>query len=130
MNQEVIVKAYQEDLRIRIIQAREAGESSAEVARRFAITVRTVERYWKRYRETAQISPRQHGGYRKSKLAAHDGQLQRWIEQKPDLTLTELQARCLLELKVTISLHALWYRLERSGLSFKKNDARRRAGPA
>jgi len=130
MNEEVIVKAYQEDLRIRIIQAREEGASSAEVARRFAITVRTVERYWKRYRETAQISPKRHGGYRKSKLAVHEGQIRRWIEEKPDLTLAELQARCLLELKVAISLHALWYRLESSGLSFKKNDARRRTRPA
>ena len=100
------------------------------VARRYQVTVRTVERYWKRYRETSEIAPKRQGGYRVSKLAAHDGRLREWIEQKPDLTLMELQERCALRLKVAISLHALWYRLERLGLSFKKNDARRRARPA
>jgi transposase len=97
------------------------------VARRYHVTVRTVERYWKRYRETAQIQPKRQGGYRVSKLAAHDGTLLHWIKQQPDLTLAELQQRCARQLEVSISVHALWYRLERLGLSFKKNHARRRA---
>jgi transposase len=124
------VKAYSEDLRKRIIVAKEKGPSSAVVARRFSLNVRTVERYWKRFQETAQIAPKKHGGYRRSKLARHDHELVKWIERQPDLTLAELQQRCDERLKVSISLHALWYRLERIGLSFKKNDARRRARPA
>lgn len=125
-----MVKAYSEDLRKRIIGAKEKGQSSAVVARRFSVNVRSVERYWKRYQETAQIAPKRHGGYRHSKLAAHDRQLSAWIEQQPDLTLAELQQRCDQRLKVAVSLHALWYRLDRIGLSRKKNDARRRARPA
>jgi transposase len=125
-----MVKAYSEDLRKRIIAAKEKGQSSAVVARRFSLNVRTVERYWKRYQETAQIAPKRHGGYRRSKLAPHDRELVKWIERQPDLTLSELQRRCLEHLRVSISLHALWYRLGRIGLSFKKNDARRRARPA
>jgi len=93
---------------------------NADNARRYQVTVRTVERYWKRYRETSEIAARRQGGYRISRLAPHDGRLRRWIEEKPDLTLMELQERCALRLKVAISLHALWYRLERLGLSFKK----------
>jgi hypothetical protein len=31
---------------------------------------------------------------------------------------------------VAIGITALWHRLRRLGLSYKKNDARRRAGPA
>ena len=124
------MKAYSEDLRKRIIVTKEKGQSSAVVARRFSVNVRTVERYWKRYQETAQIAPKRHGGYRRSKLAPHDRELVKWIERQPDLTLSELQQRCLEHLRVSISLHALWYRLGRIGLSFKKNDARRRARPA
>ena len=124
------MKAYSEDLRKRIIAAKEKGQSSAVVSRRFSLNVRTVERYWKRYQETAQIAPKRHGGYRRSKLAPHDHELMKWIERQPDLTLSELQQHCLEHLKVSISLHALWYRLDRIGLSFKKNDVRRRARPA
>jgi transposase len=124
------VKAYSEDLRKRVIVAKEKGQSSAVVARRFSLNVRSVERYWKRYEETAQIAPKRHGGYRRSKLAGHDRELIQWIERQPDLTLVELQQRCQERLEVSISVHALWYRLGRIGLSFKKNDARRRARSA
>jgi transposase len=44
--------------------------------------------------------------------------------------LSELQRRCLEQLKVSIGITALWHRLEQLGLSYKKNDARRRARSA
>jgi transposase len=46
------------------------------------------------------------------------------------LTLAELQQKCQTQLQVSIGLTALWHRLRHLGLSFKKNDARRRTGPA
>jgi transposase len=44
--------------------------------------------------------------------------------------LSELQKRCWERLNVAIGITALWHRLERLGLSYKKNDARRRARSA
>jgi transposase len=44
--------------------------------------------------------------------------------------LSEIQQRCLEQLRVPIGLTALWHRLEHLGLSYKKNDARRRARSA
>jgi transposase len=44
--------------------------------------------------------------------------------------LNELQKRCLEQLKVSIGITALWHRLEQFGLSYKKNDARRRSRSA
>ncbi len=129
LNQEERIKAYGEELRKRIIKAREEGQSGALVARRYQITVRTVERYWRRYCETAEIGPKKLGGYRKSKLAPYESDLLRWIEQQPDLSLSELRERCRERLRVAVSINALWYRLERMGLSVKKNDARRRTRP-
>jgi transposase len=41
-----------------------------------------------------------------------------------------LQKQCREQLQVAIGLTALWHRLERLGLSYKKNDARRRARSA
>jgi transposase len=45
------------------------------------------------------------------------------------LSLAELQQRCAAQLEVSIGVTALWHRLRHLGLSYKKNDARRRARP-
>jgi len=50
-----------------------------------------------------------------------------WIAAQTDLTLVELQERLRRELEIDLSITALWHRLRRLGLSFKKNAARRRA---
>jgi transposase len=63
-------------------------------------------------------------------LEKHDRTLRRWIAAQADLTLGELQERCRKRLKVSIGITALWHRLERLRLSYKKNDARRRARSA
>jgi transposase len=67
---------------------------------------------------------------RRSRLEKHDHTLRRWIGAQADLTLRELQHRCLRQLNVAIGVTALWHRLEQLGLSYKKNDARRRARAA
>jgi transposase len=41
--------------------------------------------------------------------------------------LGELRERCREQLKVAIGTTALWHRLEQLGLSYKKNESRRRA---
>ena len=124
------MRPLSQDLRLRIIAARERGESTSEVCTHFGVSRKSVERFWNQQRRTGQCLPKQIGGYRRSRLAPHDRRLQRWIEAQPDLSLVELQARCLAQLGVGIGLTALWHRLRRLGLSYKKNDARRRARPA
>jgi len=124
------MKAYGLDLRERVLRARGQGHSAQEVARQFSLSKRSVERYWRRYQDTGQAAAGQMGGHRTSRLAAHDATLRAWIGQRPDLTLGELQQRCREKLQVRLGLTALWHRLERLGLSYKKNAARRRANPA
>jgi transposase len=123
------MRPLSQDLRQRIIAAREQGEGTGVVSKRFGVSRKSVERFWKEHCQTGQCRPKQIGGYRQSRLAPHDRQLQRWIETQPDLSLAELQTRCRKRLAVTIGTTALWHRLQRLGLSHKKNDARRRAGP-
>jgi transposase len=89
-----------------------------------------VERFWKQHCLTGACAPKKIGGYRRSRLEQHDRTLRRWIAAQADLTLGQLQARCRKELHVAIGITALWHRLERLGLSYKKNDARRRARSA
>jgi transposase len=124
------MKPLSEDLRKRIIEAREAGQSPSEVYRRFGVSRSSEARLWRQYQGKGHTEPRQIGGHRRSRLSKHEPTLRKWIEKQPDLTIDELCQRCEDALKVKIGRTALWHRLERMGLSYKKNSARRRAREA
>src|SRR5271155_5839181 len=121
------MRPLSEDLRHRIIQAREKGEGVGEVCRRFGVSRSSVERFWKQHAKTGQCRPKKIGGYRRSRLEKHDRLLRRWLTEQVDLTLRQLQQRCQERLQIQIGTNALWHRIDRLGLSYKKNDARRRA---
>ena len=121
------MRPLSQDLRQRIVAARERGEGTGEVCRRFGVSRKSVERFWKQHRLTGECQPKKIGGYRRSRLETHDRTLRRWIVAQADLTLCELQKRCLEHLNVSIGLTALWHRLEQLGLSYKK---KRRAPPS
>ncbi len=124
------MRALSQDLRRRIIEARLGGAGAVEVSERFRVSRRTVARLFGQYERSGDFEPRQIGGYRRSKLADHAKVLGRWIDKKADVTLVELRERCREDLGVKVGINALWHQLRRMGLSSKKNDARRRAGPA
>jgi transposase len=69
------------------------------------------------------------GGKRPYLLAGEREWLLGRLAEKPDLTLHALLAE-LRERGVMVSCDTLWRFLRRQGISFKKNRARRRAGPA
>ena len=124
------MRTLSSDLRERIVAAREGGQSAQEVSRMFRVSKRSVERFWKLYLITGAVEPKQRGGYRRSCLEKYDEKLRGWIKEEVDLTLAQLQERIDRELKIKLGITALWHRLERLGLSYKKNPARRRARPA
>jgi transposase len=76
-----------DDLRRRIIAARESGE----VSRRFKVSRKSVERFWKQHCMTGECRPKKIGGYRRSRLQKHGATLKRWIGQQADLTLVQLR---------------------------------------
>jgi transposase len=117
-------------IRERAVALRQDGHSSEMVGKWLRVSKRSVERYWKSHRELGSIEPKRRGGYRRSRLEPHDGTLMQWISVQPDLTLEELKQHCGIKLGVRISINALWQRLDRPGLSFKKNAARQRAEPS
>lgn len=124
------MRPLSQDLRLRIVAAREAGAGTGEVCRRFMISRSTAERLWNQHRQVGHVQPRQVGGHRKSRLEGHTRTLERWITRQTDMSLVEISERCWNDLGVRISVTALWHQLRRQGLSVKKNDARRRAKPA
>ena len=124
------MKTFSMDLRQRIVAVRQEGWSAQDVAEQFKVCKRTAERYWKQFQACGHVNPKRRGGYRRSRLEGHHQTLRHWIKAQPDLTLAELRARCRERLGVQIGLTALWQRLDKLGLSFKKNPARQRARPA
>ncbi len=124
------MKPLSEDLRQRIVRAREKGEGVGEVAKRFGVSRSSVERFWRQHQKNGHCRAQKVGGYRRSRLEGQDRLLRRWLTEQVDITLREVQQRCREQLDVRIGLNALWHRIDRLGLSYKKNDARRRARAA
>src|SRR6266851_5448146 len=52
------MKAYSQDLRQRVVRAVDAGQSQAEIAKTFAVSVATIKRYLKQRRETGHVLPK------------------------------------------------------------------------
>lgn len=124
------MNAYSRDLRERILKGRQEGQGAGELAKRYRVSRRTVERYWKVFLETGRTTAQRIGGHRRSRLEGHDTTLRQWIRQEPGLTLQELQTRCRTQIDVRLCVSALANRLAKLGLSYKKNPVRRRARPA
>jgi transposase len=109
--------AYSMDLRSRVVAARDAGESTPVVAKRFGVSVAWVRRLTQRRRELGSIERKRGIPGRKPKLAAHQSTLRGLVSQKPDATLDELRK----SLPVRVSISTLWLALQVLKLSFKKS---------
>lgn len=118
--------AYSQDLRERVLRARERGESPTTIARRLEVSRVWVYQVWNRYQQSGERASRKIGGYRRPKLQDSEELLRSWIKAEPDLTLVEICARLKTQ-GIGVSPSTLWYRLDRLGLTVKKNAARRRA---
>ena len=106
--------AYSQDLRDRVITAREGGTKTKRVAELFRVSPSWVRRVMQRRREHGESSPRPRGGATVVKIDL--GQLRRLVEQQPDATVRELHQR----LGIACSVSAVDMALRRLGLSFKK----------
>jgi putative transposase len=111
------------DLRERVVNAIEAGESCRSVAARFGVAVSSAVKWSQRYRATGSVVPGKMGGHRKRVLEPHRAFIVDRINQTPHLTLHGLQAE-LAARGVKVSHDTVWQFLRREGLRFKKNAVR------
>jgi transposase len=106
--------AYSQDLRDRIISARDDGMKTKRVAELFHVSASWVRRVMQRRREHGEKSPRPRGGATIVKIDLD--RLRQLVREQPDATARELHQR----LGVQCSLSAVDMALRRAGLSFKK----------
>ena len=111
--------AYSQDLRDRIIAARDEGIKTKRVAELFHVSAAWVRRVMQRRREHGERSPRPRGGATIVKIDLD--RLRQLVQEQPDATARELHQR----LGVQCSLSAVDMALRRAGLSFKKRRSMR-----
>ena len=106
--------AYSQDLRDRIIAARDEAMTTKRVAELFRVSPSWVRRVMQRRREHGEQSPRPRGGATVIKIDLD--RLRRLVDQQPDATARQLHER----LGIACSVSAVDMALRRMGLSFKK----------
>lgn len=110
------MRAYSMDLRVRVLEAAEAGETTAELAERFAVSTAWVRRLRQRHRASGEIAPRKAKDPRIPKLRDHHPRIREVLAATPDLTLAELRD----ESNVAVALSTLWAAVRGLGLTVKR----------
>lgn len=105
------------DLRVRIFQARQTGETTSEVAERFEVSPAFVRRLMQRQRQTGSLAPSSARRGPQPQLAEHVDRLRALNAEEPDLTPSEIRTR----LGVKVAAITIWRMLRRLNLTFKKS---------
>jgi len=112
------MRPFGDDLRLRIHEACQAGDSTAEVAERFGVSTAFVRRLKQRFRQTGSLAPQAGGRGPARKLAAHEDALRQAVRERPDATPAEHKDR----LKLPASRVTVWRALRRLRLTRKKKS--------
>jgi transposase len=116
------MKPYSNDLRERVIVALEEGqESQAGIAETFGVSLSTVEKWWRCWREMGRSTALRHAGGQQRTLQGCAAFIRAEIKEQPDLTLEELCARVAEAEGVKASPSMMYRELRRLRLPRKKS---------
>ena len=119
-----MVRAYSEDLRIRVIRAvEEDGISARGAGRRYDVSESAAIKWVQRFRQDGSVSAHKMGRPRGLKVAVHRDFLITLMKNQ-DNTLDDLQNALLEHRGMYASRALLWRFVHEEGLSYKKNTAR------
>jgi transposase len=122
-----MAKALSIDLRERVLKAVDGGLSCRQAAERFGVSPSSAIRWHDRRRKGGDCGPKPLGGDRRSgRIEGYAALILSLIDEKPDMTLAELQAR-LAEKRIGVGIGTLWRFFKRRGITHKK---RRRMLPS
>jgi len=115
------MKPYCQDLRKRVISKARAGKhTQVFIAATFAVSLSTVEKWWRRKRETGNTTPLPPPHGPKRVLQDHAPLLRAEVMKQPDLTLGELSAVLARHMGVDVSPSTVCRELQRLHLPRKK----------
>jgi transposase len=105
---------YSEDLRLRVIKYLEKGNGYREGSRLFELSISTIGRWYRRYKEEGHCKARTRpGARRKIDLA----ELEYYVKSNPDITLKAVG------IKFGLSAWTIQYWLKELGYSYKKKPS-------
>ena len=112
--------ALSNDLRRRVLAAVDGGLSCRRAAERFGVSASSAIRWNDRRRREGNFDCKALGGDRRSgRIEAHGELIVSLIDETPDITLGELQAR-LGEQGIGAAISTLWRFFKRRGITRKK----------
>jgi transposase len=124
-------RSYSADLRVRVLAAVDSGMAVRAIAPVFQVSISYIYKALIRRRRTGETVAGSGRGHRPRKLTQQqENALAAHVTAHPDITLAALQTWMETEHGVRLSNGAIWMAVDRLGLSFKKNVARRRARSA
>lgn len=110
-----------DDLRVRVVEAVEAGSSRRAAAERFSVSASSAIRWVARAADEGSPKPRKQGRPAgKGPLAEHLDYLIAAVEAEPDITMPELAGRLHAERGITAAWASLSRLLCRAGFTYKK----------
>jgi transposase len=113
------------DLRVRVVEAIEAGLTHREAARRFAVGIATAGAWHRLWRRTGSVEPARQGHPVRSRLDPHEGFVLALVEREPDITLAEIAAQLAAEKGVTVCPSTVWHFFAKRDITFKKRPLTR-----
>src|SRR3974377_219080 len=122
-----MARPYSQDLRDRVVGSVASGRTCRTTAALFGVSVASVVKWSQRWRASGSAAAKPMGGRRPLRLKPERDWLLARIAEKPDLTVRAVMAE-LVERGTPASYGAVWRFFRHEGITFKKNDARQRAG--
>ena len=117
-----MARAYSSDLRVRVIEAINAGLSTRQAAARFAIGIATAGAWHRCWRKTGEMKPGRLGNPGGSKLDRHEEFILGLIAAQKDIALHEIAERLAQTHRVSAQPSTVWYFLNKRGITFKKRQ--------
>ena len=117
------MRAFSLDLRQRIVDALQSGQTRTKVAERFGVSLATVDRFSKKWREQKHLLPRPIPGRPRAILGTEQEVLQTLVTTQKDVTLESLSQTLKEQTGKKVSLSALQRNLVWLGYSYKKSPA-------
>jgi len=115
------MNAYSLDLRKKIVQAKQRGTPTSEVARSFGVGVSTVKRYAATAREGRTLAPKKRPGSRPKMDETARGLLEEDLQGRPAATLPQRREFLARVAGVSVSDSTVSRTLRRLGWSRKKD---------
>ena len=115
------MNAYSLDLRKKIVEAKQRGTSTSEVARTFGVGVSTVKRYAATAREGRSLTPKKRPGSKPKMDEAAVRLLEADLRERPTATLPQRREFLSRVAGVRVSESTLSRALKRLGWSRKKD---------